>query len=150
LLIGIKPCPFFFSKARSVFISGRALSPGERCGLRELDQDFCVAVFAVIEFLVRLRGIGDVDVMADDTARLSAAANNQVAEVLVIFLHPSLSCADRDAFVEKFREGKIIYTLFLLLTLRVRIRVRGKSLPQMPLDVTRNSASVGEFGFGFG
>jgi hypothetical protein len=63
----------------------------------------------VIEFLVRLRGIGDGDVMADDTARLSAAANNQVAEVLVIFFHGSLSCADRDAFVEGASVGEFSF-----------------------------------------
>jgi hypothetical protein len=103
-----KAIPFLLQQGLIRFPSGQVLSPGELCGLQKLDQHFCVTVVAVIEFLVRLRGIGDVDVMADDTARLSTAANNQVAEVLVIFLHGSLSGADRDSFVEKFCEGKFI------------------------------------------
>lgn len=49
-----------------------------------MNQHLGVAMDALIELLVRLRGVVDVDVVTDDEAGLGAARDDQVAQVAVV------------------------------------------------------------------
>ena len=60
--------------------------------------------------------------MADDFAGLGASVNNQVAEILVVFLDGSLSAAHGDSFVEKFCDRKRKDSLLRVLAVGAGIR----------------------------
>lgn len=62
-----------------------------------MDEHLGIPVDALIEFLVRDRGVGEGDVVADDEARVGAAGDDQVAQLPVVVLDVALAGGEGEA-----------------------------------------------------
>jgi hypothetical protein len=73
---------------------------------RESNQYFRITIDPLVELVIGLRSFVDVDVMADNTARLCTSADNQVTKILVVFLDRRLPAAHGDPLVEELSDRK--------------------------------------------
>jgi len=80
-----------------------------------------MATGALVEFVIRVGGIVDFDVMADYIAGFGTTRDNQIAKVLVIFFYRGLAAAHRDSFIEEISHRKRGYPLLRLLILGPRV-----------------------------
>ena len=62
-----------------------------------MDQNLCIALDALVKLLVCLRRFVNTDLMGDDKGRVSAAGDDHIAEVPVIFLDIALTRSESEA-----------------------------------------------------
>src|SRR5579859_2569440 len=70
-----------------------------------MQDDFGVALNALVELLVGLRGLFEWDLMRDDKARLGAARDDEVAKLAVVALDIALPGAHPQALLEHLADG---------------------------------------------
>jgi hypothetical protein len=70
-----------------------------------MQQHLGVAIDSLVELVISIDSLVNVDFVRDDKRRLSAARDDEVAELAVVGLDVALACTEEKTLFEELAEG---------------------------------------------